>query len=226
MTLMIRHLPKALASLITLVIVLCAGITQASAAPPTPTPAPQGTWVFTASKPEMNATHAMGKFGASVDVCSSSNTLRWYFQLSSAMSAMAVSPMDCKATLNGRLGSPYSDYHPNIPASYLWHSSIPALSYNTEYKLEGNCRYNAYTGTSYGNMVFAWAFRFKIDQNAKAASMDPQDSTLDINSTQIEFIEVSDASSEDSETSQVFEVVPTANPYIPGYDIVGVLTLY
>jgi len=75
-------------------------------------------------------------------------------------------------------------------------------------------------------MVVAWAFRFKIDQNAKAASMDPQDSTLDINSTQIEFIEVSDASSEDSETSQVFEVVPTANPYIPGYDIVGVLTLY
>ncbi|WP_280425489.1 hypothetical protein [Nocardia carnea] len=46
--------------------------------------------------------------------------------------------------MEGKRG--YGDHHPSVPADYQWHSVIPNLQLDTQYRLVASCAFTATNG--------------------------------------------------------------------------------
>lgn len=70
--------------------------------------------------------------------------LFWSLRLSESVRAIVVGPMSCGATVEGKRG--YGDHHPSVPADYQWHSVVPKLQLDTQYRLVASCAFTATNG--------------------------------------------------------------------------------
>ncbi|WP_280397578.1 hypothetical protein [Nocardia carnea] len=84
--------------------------------------------------------------------------LFWSLRLSDSVRAIVQGTMACGAHVEGKRG--YSDHHPSIPADYLWHSSVPGLRLDTQYRLVANCAFTATNGhtTAPGRVDYSVVF--------------------------------------------------------------------
>ncbi|MBF6298860.1 hypothetical protein IU459_15095 [Nocardia amamiensis] len=73
------------------------------------------------------------------------NRLIWSLTLSPYVQRLIVgNTMACGAYVEGKTG--YSDNHSAIPADYRWHSVVPNLQLDKQYKLVMNCAFQATNG--------------------------------------------------------------------------------
>ncbi|WP_327112130.1 hypothetical protein OHB12_27775 [Nocardia sp. NBC_01730] len=73
------------------------------------------------------------------------NRLIWSLQLSPYVRGLIVgNTMACGAYVEGKAG--YSDNHSAIPADYRWHSMVPNLELDRQYKLVMSCAFQATNG--------------------------------------------------------------------------------
>ncbi|RJO78002.1 hypothetical protein D5S18_06980 [Nocardia panacis] len=87
------------------------------------------------------------------------NRLIWSLQLSPYVQGLIVGDtMACGAYAEGKTG--YSDNHSVIPANYQWHSVIPDLQLDKQYKLIMKCAFQATNGhvVSPGHADFQMVF--------------------------------------------------------------------
>jgi hypothetical protein len=140
-------------------VVLSGAVTLLLAAAPPASAAHQH--VFTQSSEYFEATDSNGRFTAQANMHSGwVVTMPWSFQISPAVQAIAVSPMNCTA---GHNQLPYSDNHPNIPVSYHWHSSVPGNKVdNTNYDLWGNCTFRVNVGGRPGSANLKFQFHYSM----------------------------------------------------------------
>ncbi|MEU4341308.1 hypothetical protein AB0H00_08555 [Nocardia sp. NPDC023852] len=87
------------------------------------------------------------------------NRLIWSLQLSPYVRGLIVgNTMACGAYVDGKSG--YSDNHSAIPADYRWHSMVPNLELDRQYKLVMSCAFQATNGhvVSPGHADFQMVF--------------------------------------------------------------------
>ncbi|WP_328408109.1 hypothetical protein [Nocardia sp. NBC_00403] len=90
------------------------------------------------------------------------NRLIWSLQLSPYVQGLIVgNTMACGAYVEGKSG--YSDNHSAIPADYRWHSMVPDLQLDKQYKLVMSCAFTAQNGytTAPGHADFQRVFTLK-----------------------------------------------------------------
>lgn len=91
---------------------------------------------------------------------SSGKTMAWSIQLKPSVQAIVYGgSMTCRTTI---IDLPnYLDYHPNIPASYLLHSSVGNLHDGHQYRLRSVCDFQVLTDTGLvpGNVQTSVNFR-------------------------------------------------------------------
>jgi hypothetical protein len=88
-------------------------------------------------------------------------TNTWSLQLQPAVQQIVFgNTMTCTSTV---LELPnYSDFHPNIPANYLLHSTIPNLRQNTLYRFRSTCTFQVLTDTGLVPGMTQTAVDFRI----------------------------------------------------------------
>lgn len=86
------------------------------------------------------------------------NKLFWSLRLSEQVRAIVQGPMSCGAHVEGKQG--YNDHHPGIPAEYQWHSVVPGLELDTQYRLVASCAFTAMNGhtTAPGRVDYSVVF--------------------------------------------------------------------
>ncbi|WP_258906374.1 hypothetical protein [Actinokineospora sp. UTMC 2448] len=117
---------------------------------------------FTTANPYFQSTDGRGTFTAQARTKPGyAVPLAWSWQIAPSLQAIATGNMTC--TAGHHQIKVYRDYHPNVPVSYLWHSSFTgSWSDNTKYDLWGECVFPVYSGGRPGTARVSFVFHYSL----------------------------------------------------------------
>lgn len=86
------------------------------------------------------------------------NKLFWSLRLSESVREIVLGDMSCGASVEGQPN--YHDHHASIPSNYQWHSVVPKLEVDKQYRLVANCAFTAQNGhtTAPGRVDYSVVF--------------------------------------------------------------------